>query len=141
MEYFTTKRRLYKRQITWYSIDSERESKISKEKAGLEITQVLFFLCVDARGVNYMDQFSIIHGGDHFVIINVKGERRNHTHIKKRGTCQLLIRLVYRKQVPRSSYLRESAKRITLDTDYIKRIDETIEQDKVRKGERSQDNV
>jgi len=64
------------------------------------------------------------------VIVNQKGEYRNHTHIKRYKTCEMLVKLIYRKEVPRSSYLRTSAKRLTLDQSYIIDIDNKIAKDK-----------
>lgn len=64
------------------------------------------------------------------MLVNTAGEYKHHTHLKKRNTCELLIKLIERKEVPRSSYMRSSAKRVTLDIDYITAINHKIEKDK-----------
>lgn len=63
-------------------------------------------------------------------MVNANGEYKHHTHIKRYKTCEMLVKLVEKKMVPRSSYLRLSAKRITLDQKYIDKIDIKIEKDK-----------
>jgi len=68
--------------------------------------------------------------GNHYVLINKKGKVENHTHLKKKDTCYLLIKLVCRKEIPRSPYLRTSAKRISRNKKYIKEIEIKEEKDK-----------
>lgn len=74
--------------------------------------------------------FIIFPYRDHHVIVNTKGSYENHTHIKKRDTCKMLIDLVCRKRVPKSMYLRSSAKRISRDEKYIENINIKNEKDK-----------
>ena len=74
--------------------------------------------------------FMIIECGNHYVLMNKKGEVKNHTHLKKKDTCYLLIKLVCRKEVPRSPYLRTSAKRISRNEKYIREIEIKEEKDK-----------
>lgn len=76
--------------------------------------------------------FIIIECGNHYVLINKKGEVENHTHLKKKDTCHLLIKLVCRKEIPRSPYLRTSAKRISRNKKYIREIEIKEEKDKQR---------
>ena len=76
------------------------------------------------------NHFKIIDCGDNFVVANIKGEYENHTHLKKENTANLLIRLVCKKVVPNSPYMRESAKRISRDKRYIQNIEVKIEKDK-----------
>ncbi len=47
---------------------------------------------------------------------------------KKENTAHLLVKLIKNKKVPKSKYLRESAKRITIDKKYIQKIE--IKEDK-----------
>ena len=42
----------------------------------------------------------------------------------------MVVRLMKKKRVPKSDYLRESIKRITLDEKYIEKINIKIEKDK-----------
>lgn len=74
--------------------------------------------------------FMIIECGNHYVLINKKGNVENHTHLKKKDTCYLLIKLVCRKEIPRSPYLRTSAKRISRNEKYIREIEIKEEKDK-----------
>ena len=43
-----------------------------------------------------------------------------HTHLKSKGSCLTLIRLINQGILPKSSYLRESAKRLLTDKEYEK---------------------
>lgn len=59
---------------------------------------------------------------DHYVVVNIKGKRENHTHIWSEKTCNILIGMVCRKTVPHSDYLKESARRISRDEKYHQKI-------------------
>lgn len=65
-----------------------------------------------------MDSFKIIQDTRGYVLINENGDYRNHAHLKKRSTCEMLIRLISRRIIPKSKYLRWSCKRVTLDEEY-----------------------
>lgn len=69
------------------------------------------------------EDFKIIPYKDHFIIINTKGTREQHTHIKRWDTCKMLIKLVCKKRVPHSNYLKTSAKRISRNQKYIEKIE------------------
>lgn len=69
------------------------------------------------------DHFKIIADSSGFVLINTNGEYENHAHLRAEKTCGLLICLIGRKIVPKSSYLRESCRRLTIDTEYKKAIE------------------
>lgn len=90
------------------------------------------FLYEQIPGVDAVksDRLKILEYRNAYVVVNEAGKYCNHTHLKKRSTCELLIKLIKRKEVPRSSYLRQSAKRVTLDQDYITAINHKIEKDK-----------
>lgn len=90
-----------------------------------------------------LNHFKIIDNGGYYTVINTKANDFDnyHTHITKkkksknmnkgeRRTCQKLVHWVCNKVVPRSSYLRESAKRISRDEDYIQSINHKIEKDR-----------
>ena len=85
-------------------------------------------------GVDCLDSLKILDCGNYFTIVNVNGKEENHCHVKRRSTAELLCRLVKSKRVPDSSYLRTSAKRLTLSTKYIKNINVKIEKDKNKRG-------
>lgn len=75
--------------------------------------------------------FIIIDNGSYYTIENAKAKdfKNYHTHINKKGkggkreTCEMLIKLICKKRVPKSSYLRTSAKRISRDEKYIEKIE------------------
>lgn len=77
-----------------------------------------------------MDSLKILNCGNYFTIVNVNGKEENHCHVKRRSTAELLCRLVKSKRVPDSSYLRTSAKKLTLSTKYIRDINIKIGKDK-----------
>ena len=76
--------------------------------------------------------FIIMECGNHYVLINKKGKVENHTHLKKKHTCDLLIKLICSKEIPHSPYLRTSAKRISRNKKYIREIEIKEEKDKQR---------
>ncbi len=49
---------------------------------------------------------------------------------KKENTAYLLAKLIKKKKVPKSKYLRESAKRITIDKKHIEKIEIKEDKDK-----------
>lgn len=69
-----------------------------------------------------IDKLKIIQDSRGFVVINEAGAHENHAHLKKYSTCELLVRLIKRKIVPKSSYLRISCLRLTLDDRYRNKI-------------------
>jgi len=81
-------------------------------------------------GVDDVESFKILDCGNYFTVVNVNGEEENHAHVKRRSTAELLVRLVKKKRVPYSSYLRTSAKRLTLSSKYIRDINVKIKKDK-----------
>ena len=76
------------------------------------------------------DKLEILNCGKYFTIVNKNGKYKNHCHVKKESTAHMLVRLMKKKRVPKSDYLRESIKRTTLDEKYIEKIDIKIEKDK-----------
>ena len=77
-----------------------------------------------------MTTYKIIDCGDYQTIVNVNGEYHNHCHVNRRSTADMLVRLMKNKRVPRSDYLRNSVKRVTLDQKYIEKINHKIEKDR-----------
>lgn len=77
-----------------------------------------------------MSRYNIINCGDYMTIVNIKGEYENHCHVDKYKTAKMLVKLMENKRIPKSSYLRESVKRVTLDENYIRDINIKIEKDK-----------
>ena len=60
----------------------------------------------------------IINCGKYYTVINTNGDYANHAHIKTKNTAELLCKLIRNKTLPNSSYLIDSAIRITLDEKY-----------------------
>ena len=65
-----------------------------------------------------INEFTILEGKDDYIVKNNKGKYENHGHFKKVDTCYTLIRLMQKKKIPRSDYLLEAARRITIDAKY-----------------------
>jgi hypothetical protein len=76
------------------------------------------------------DRFKILQDSRGFVLINLNGEYENHAHLRAEKTCGLLICLIGRKIVPKSSYLRESCRRLTIDMEYRQAIERKQAKDK-----------
>ena len=77
-----------------------------------------------------MSKYKIIDCGGYVTITNVNGEYKNHCHVNRMKTAKMLVKLMKKKRVPKSSYLRESVKRVTLDERYIEKINIKIEKDR-----------
>lgn len=77
-----------------------------------------------------MDKLNVINCGRYHTIINLNGEYENHCHVKTKNTAELLIKLIRRKKVPKSNYLRQSAMRISLDEKYLNSINNKMDKDK-----------
>ncbi len=75
------------------------------------------------------EHFKIIGEPGNYMVINTKGSYEHHTHLKNYHTCELLIKLVCKKVVPNTPYMRSSAKRISRDKKYIQKIDNKIKKD------------
>lgn len=92
------------------------------------------------------NHFRIIDNDTYYTVENVKANDFDnfHTHLNKRSNKnkrnvkskdkfkvgELLVGLICNKTVPDSSYLRESAKRISRDDDYIRKICHKEEKDR-----------
>ncbi len=77
-----------------------------------------------------MDDLYIIDCGNYCIVRNAKGKYENHTHIKKYKTAEMFIKLVRKKKIPRSDYLRESVKRVSLDDKYVAAVEHKQSKDK-----------
>lgn len=72
-----------------------------------------------------MDKFSdfkVFPYKDHYILCNMKGDKECHTHISKRDTCYVLIRLICNKRIPKSEYLRESVVKISRNEKYVQEV-------------------
>lgn len=57
-----------------------------------------------------------------YIVVNTKGDYKNHGHFKQVKTCELVIDLMMKQKVPRSKYLLEAVIRITTDKVYKERL-------------------
>ena len=81
--------------------------------------------------VIYCDaEYKIIHNNRNYVLINLKGEQKNHGHFFKNSTCHLLIKLMRRYIVPKSKYLQDAVLRISTDEKYKEKV--LVKQEKLR---------
>lgn len=62
-----------------------------------------------------MDDLFIKDCGSYFTISNLNGEHENHCHINNKNSAELFKKQVERKIVPRGSYFRSCALRVTID--------------------------
>ena len=73
--------------------------------------------------------FKVYKAGGGFVVHNIKKSfDEGHTHVSKYDTCMVMIKLVERKQIPksRSKHFIESLIRISNDRKYTHRIMELL---------------
>ncbi|MDP4178349.1 MAG: hypothetical protein Q8900_08445 [Bacillota bacterium] len=73
--------------------------------------------------------FNIYKAGNGYIVHNKnKDFEKGHTHVQKYGTCMVMIKLVEKKQIPRSrsKYFIESLIRLSNDSKYTKKIKECI---------------
>ncbi len=82
------------------------------------------------RVIDQVGDYKILKASRSYIVKNVKGGYDNHGHFKKLDTCYLIIKLLQKRQVPRSRYLRESALRISTNKDYINKVKHKIQKDK-----------
>lgn len=70
--------------------------------------------------------FRIFQYKGEYVLYNIKGGESNHTHLGNYGVCKMLIKLICKEEIPRSDYLKESARRISRNDKYRKNILECL---------------
>lgn len=78
------------------------------------------------------DEYMVIKDKRGHVLINMNGEYKNHGHLKKAKTAKMVIKLMKKRQVPRSDYLRETVLRVSLDEKYKAKVRNKIKRDKNR---------
>lgn len=82
------------------------------------------------RVIDQVGDYKILKASRSYIVKNVKGGYDNHGHFKQLKTCYLIIKLMQKRQVPRSKYLRESAIRISIDINYVNKVKRKIEKDR-----------
>lgn len=80
--------------------------------------------------MNDTDRFNIIDCGNYMTIVNLNGGYENHCHINTYDTAEMFIKLMNKKRVPDSDYLRKSALRVSIDPKYINKIEIKIAKDR-----------
>jgi hypothetical protein len=63
-------------------------------------------------------QFFIKQNSRGYIVIRRGGEYKQHAHVKKLQTCNLLIDLIAKNKLPDSQYLRGSCKRLLTEEEY-----------------------
>lgn len=82
------------------------------------------------RVIDQVDIYKILKTQRDYVVVNIMGQEENHGHFRRLKTCYLIIRLMRRRTVPKSKYLRKAALRISTDKPYTDKIRRKIEKDK-----------
>ena len=78
------------------------------------------------------DDLYIKDCGSYYTVINLSGKYRNHCHIDNKKSAELLKKQVERKIVPKGKYFRSCALRVTIQEDYIEKIQNKVLKDKNR---------
>lgn len=84
------------------------------------------------RVIDQVGIYKILQDGKGYIVSNTAGEYRHHGHFKRLKTCYTIIKLIQKRTVPKSKYLRGSALRISTDKYYIDKVNRKIEKDKDR---------
>ena len=82
------------------------------------------------RVIDQVGDYKILKASRSYIVKNVKGEYSNHGHFRRLKTCYLIIKLMQKRQVPRSKYLRQSVIRISIDINYVNKVKRKIEKDR-----------
>lgn len=82
------------------------------------------------RVVDQIGAYKILKASRGYIVKNVRGGYDSHGHFKKLDTCYLIIKLLQKRQVPRSKYLRGAALRISTDKDYVNKAKRKIKKDR-----------
>lgn len=82
------------------------------------------------REIDQVGDYKILKASRSYIVKNVIGEYSNHGHFTQLKTCYLIIKLIRKRQVPRSKYLRGAALRISTDKDYVNKVKRKIEKDR-----------
>ncbi len=82
------------------------------------------------RVIDRVGNYKILRNNGGYIVSNIKGEYKNHGHFKKLKTCYTIIRIMGKKQVPRSKYLKGSVLRISTDERYKEKVKRKLKKDK-----------
>lgn len=55
-----------------------------------------------------------------WVVYRVGGDHSQHAHLQRRKTCYLLIKLINKGIMPRSTWLQESCRRLLLEEEFAR---------------------
>ena len=78
--------------------------------------------------------YKIIKFKRYYLIANTDGEYKNHSHIsiwsksgyREHGIALLIVKLVTNKILPTSDYIKVSCRRLTLDEEYKRVLEESL---------------
>ncbi len=82
------------------------------------------------RVIDRVGAYKILRNNSGYIVSNTKGEYKNHGHFKRLKTCYTIIRIMDKKQVPRSNYLKGSVLRISTDRRYKEKVRRKMRKDK-----------
>ncbi len=82
------------------------------------------------RVIDRVGDYKIIRNNSGYVVSNANGEYKNHGHFKRLKTCYTIFRIMEKKQVPRSKYLKGSVLRISTDERYKENVKRKLKKDK-----------
>lgn len=71
-----------------------------------------------SRVVGVINEYKILQNERDYIVVNTNGKYENHGHFKKLSTCYVMVRLIRKNTIPKSPYLIEVARRITIDPKY-----------------------
>ncbi len=71
-----------------------------------------------AEFIDMIDGYKIQKGSRDYIVSNVNGKYENHAHFQKLSTCYVVVRLIRKNIIPKSPYLIEAVRRITIDPKY-----------------------
>lgn len=86
------------------------------------------------RVIDQVGDYKILKASRSYIVKNVIGEYSNHGHFTQLKTCYLIIKLIRKRQVPRSKYLRGAALRISTDKDYVNKVKRKIKKTEISKN-------
>lgn len=84
------------------------------------------------RVIDQLGIYKILQTSRDFIVVNTAGQDANHGHFKQLKTYYTIIKLMQKRTVPKSKYLRGSALRISTDKTYIDKVQRKIDKDKER---------
>ena len=67
-------------------------------------------------------EYKIVRTNHDYVVINTVGEYKHHSHFKTLDACYRAIRYIQQGRVPKSAYMVEAVRRLTMDERLIQAL-------------------